>query len=269
MACNVHGHAGRLWDAGVVDWWLTGLVVLCIAGVAVIGYGALRDRHNRLRRIAELSNPPARSIPQLPADAEPPTYLTRAQAHRSPTRASPASAPAAQTTDSPDPAGPEQGVPLERQLTDPRTTQVGVGYASADFVTDAVSDRAVLHRPRVLVSAEPIMAIRELIGPLEHMIADRSAIVIAAPAMAPEVCETLQVNRIQGRIRVLAVLTKDPVPLDTICAASGARLIGRVDLQSGYVADADLGRCHCWVSDRTTSYLIPTGDGSHPAPDQP
>lgn len=253
-----------------MDWWVTGLIALCLAGVAVIGYGALRDRHKRQQRLAQLVNPPARFIPQLPADAESPTYLTRAQAHRNPPNPTPGAAGNdADTGDATAPHGLVDPGQLGRQLSAPGIRQVAVGYASADFVTDSAAGRAILDHPRILVSAEPIMAIRELIGPLEHMITDQSPIVIAAPAMDPEVLDTLQVNWIQRRLRVLVVLTRDPAPIDTICTTTGARLIGRFDLQSGYLADSDLGHCARWVSDSHTSYVMTPGHGAGTTPDQP
>jgi chaperonin GroEL (HSP60 family) len=115
----------------------------------------------------------------------------------------------------------------------------------------------VIDNPRVLVSAEPIMAIRELISVLEHMIADHTALIVVAPTLSSEVLDTLVVNHLQRMIDLVAVVTRDPIPVDAIVEATGATLISRIDLQNGYVSDQHLGRCERWVSDRKASYIVP------------
>lgn len=251
-----------------MDGWLIGLIALCVVGIAVIGFGAFWDRRRNRRATDRMLSPPARDIPQLPTDADPPVYVPAVEARR---RASDPAAgmshediDAARTSlDAGDRAEPA------RRPEDDDTLRIAVGYASPDFVTEPATGRAILDEPRVLVAAEPVMAIRELLGPLEHMIADRTGIVIVVPSMAREVLDTLEVNLIQRRLQVLVVFTEDPEPADAICAATGARLVSRVDLQSGYVTDADLGRCRRWVCDRDASYLTPTGGGNGADPRQP
>lgn len=249
---------------GGVDSWLIGLIALCVVGIAVIGFGAFWDRRRHRQEVAEMLSPPERDIPHLPADAGAPAYLPGAQARRRPPRSASRSPQRAAEGPPSTELDALERAEVARQLVDNSTVCIPVGYASGDFVTDSSSKAAILDRPRVLVSAEPVMAIRELIGPLEHMMTDQSAVVIVAPSMTTDVLKTLQVNQIQQRLRVLVVLDTDPEPADTICSVTQARLIDRVDLQSGYVTDADLGFCHRWISYSNTTYLIQNPDDTEP-----
>lgn len=100
------------------------------------------------------------------------------------------------------------------------------------------------------------MSVRELISVIEHMITDGTPLVVVAASMAPEVLKTLEVNHIQRKLDLVVVLSLDPVQVDRIVAATGATLISRVDLQTGYVADADLGRCQVWASDKRRTRIV-------------
>jgi hypothetical protein len=225
-----------------MDGWTIGLIVMFAVGLAVIVFGALSDRRKNRRAVAEMLSPPPRTIPRLPADAARPHYVSALQARR--------------VTDPRPALDDDQQRRLGEQLKAPDTVRVRLGFASDAFVTDRPNARAVLDRPRALVCAEPIMAIRELIGVLEHMISDGSPLVVVAPAMSPEVLDTLEVNHLQRALDVVAILTRDPVPTDLIAQTTGATLISRVDLQTGYLSDHALGRCARWVSDRRSSYII-------------
>lgn len=231
-----------------MDEWIIGLIVTVVVGVAVILYGALSDRRKHRRSIAEMLSPPPRRIPNLAGNAPAPRYVSAVQARRPP-------------ADGERPAlSSEERARVEELIRSRAATTIKIGYASNAFVTDSGSGRTILDRPRVLASAEPIMSIRELIGVLEHMITDETSLVIIAPSMAPEVLDTLEVNHIQRVMDLAVVLTRDPVPVDQMVAATGARLISRVDLQTGYLADADLGRCRLWVSDGRRTHIVTEGD---------
>lgn len=221
---------------------MIGLVALVVVGIAVIIFGALSDRRKHRRAVAEMLSPPPRTIPNLPTDAQSPRYLSTLQAHR--------------VTDPRPALDDDQQRRLAGQLKASGTVRIPVGFADTAFATDAASGRAVIDNPRVLVSAEPIMAIRELISVLEHMITDRTPLVVVAPMLSSEVLDTLVVNHLQRMLDVVAVVTRDPIPTDAIVEATGATLISRVDLQNGYVSDQQLGRCDRWVSDRKASYVV-------------
>ena len=63
-----------------MDAWSIGLIVLIIAGLGAIIFGALWDRRRNKRRAAEMLAPPARSIPQFHPDSPAPHYLSDLQA---------------------------------------------------------------------------------------------------------------------------------------------------------------------------------------------
>ncbi|GAB3915928.1 hypothetical protein GCM10011575_23200 [Microlunatus endophyticus] len=225
-----------------MDGWLIGLIALVVIGVGLIAFGAFSDRRKNRRAVAEMLSPPPRTIPSMPPDAQRPRYLSTLQAHR--------------VTDPRPALDDDQQRHLAGQLKAAGTVRIPVGFAAPEFITDTGSGRAVIDSPRLLVSAEPIMAIRELISVLEHMITDHTALVVVAPTLSSEVLDTLVVNHLQRMIDVVAVVTRDPIPVDTIVEATGATLVSRIDLQNGYVSDQHLGRCDRWVSDRKVSYVV-------------
>lgn len=226
-----------------MDGWTMGLIAMFAVGLAVILFGALADRRKHRRAVAQMLSLPPRTIPRLPTDAPTPRYVSALQARR--------------VTDPRPALDDDQRRVLDRQLKAASTVRVPLGFASEAFVTDEPSRRAVLDHPRVLVCAEPIMAIRELISALEHMITDGTPLVIVAPSMGPDVLDTLEVNHLQRSLDLVAILSRDPVPIDMIVEVTGARLISRVDLQTGYLSDQDLGRCARWISERGASYVVP------------
>lgn len=232
-----------VWKAGGMDAWTIGLIAVIVVGLAVIIFGALYDRRKNRRAVAEMLSPPPRRIPQLPEGARSPHYVSGLQARRPPAQNRP------ELSD-------DERRQVSHQLKSRSTVKINIGYASAAFVSDAGSGLAIVDQPRVLASAEPIMSIRELISVLEHMITDHTPLVIIAPSMAPDVLDTLEVNHIQRKIDLVVILTQDPIPVDAVVSATGAQLISRVDLQTGYLADVDLGRCHRWVSDAKHSYIV-------------
>lgn len=237
-----------------METWTIGLVVMFAVGLAVIVFGALADRRKNRRAVAQMLSPPPRTIPRLPTDTPTPRYVSALQARR--------------VTDPRPPLTDDQRRQVDRELKDSGTVRIPLGFASDAFVTDESTRRAVLDHPRVLVCAEPIMAIRELISALEHMITDRTPLVVVAPAMGPDVLDTLEVNHLQRSLDVVAILSRDPAPIDRIVEATGARLIGRVDLQMGYLSDQDLGRCARWVSERKVSYVVADRSARRNTPDR-
>ena len=226
-----------------MDGWLIGLIVVCVLGLGLIVFGALFDRSRHRRRVVELTSAPARPIPSFEPTAAAPQYLSELQARRPPAGTATALDAAARND-------------LKTELDAEDTVRVAIGYASKDFATDPDSGWAVLDEPRVLACAEPVTSLRELLGLLEKAMLSDTALVIVAPAVDPELLHTLEVNRIQQKLKILVVLSRDPKPVDAICAATRATLIGRADLQAGYVTGGELGSCRRWISSAKTSYLV-------------
>ncbi|SDS89201.1 hypothetical protein [Microlunatus soli] len=229
-----------------MDGWVIGLIALLVIGIGVIAYGGLSDRRKHRRTVEQMLSPPPRTIPQFKGGSQHPHYLPAQVALRPP--------PGQERGPLPD----SDRETVDRELKSRDTVTIDVGYASDAFVTDERSGRTVLDHPRILVSAEPIMSVREVISVIEHMITDGTPLVVAAPSMAPEVLQTLAVNHIQRKLDLVVLLSVDPVPMDQVVTATGANLVSRIDLQTGYLADADLGRCRRWVSDRRRSWMVPT-----------
>lgn len=226
-----------------MDLWQVGLITVIVIGLGLIIFGALWDRHRNRRRAAEMLAPPPRTIPQFRPNAPAPHYLSDLQAHRPPADPTPTALTA------------EDREAITRQLADAQTVTIPAGYASKDFVTDPATGWAVLDRPAVLVCAEPVDTIRELLSVLERLVMSRTPLVIAAPSLAPEVLSTLEVNQIQQKMRLLAVTPK-AAELPTLATACGATITDRADLRSGYAPPEQLGRCERWVSTPKTSHVI-------------
>lgn len=231
-------------------WVVVMVVVLAVALVLTV-YGALHDRTLNRRRAAEMLGPPKRDIPNLPADARAPAYVTEAQARRRPT----AKGPAELSTEIGD---------LRDQLAEATSKafaayaerEVAVGHASADFATDARSGTAVLEDPLVLVCADDVQTIRELLPALEHAVRAARPLVVVAPAIAPDVLGTLEVNAIQGKVPGVAVLADDAVRAE-LAQISHATPVDAADRRSGWADPAAFGHLARWTSTRTSSRLVP------------
>lgn len=229
-----------------MDAWSLGLLVLVVAGLAAIVFGALYDRARNRRRAAEMLAPPPRVIPQFRPDAPAPHYLSELQARRP-------SSPTAGLR-------PAERGEVEQLLRDDRAPRFRAGYASADFVTDADSGWAVLEDPVVLVCADEVSSIRELLGLLERVSLGRQSLVLVASSMSRDVLATLEVNQIQRRLSLVVVLSRDDEVVAGVARACGARLTERADRQAGYLPPADLGTCRRWVSTARESRLVPLAD---------
>lgn len=213
---------------------MVGLVALVVVGSAVIAYGALADRAKNRRRAAEMLAPPKRVIPHFATTGTGPRYVSELQARRPP---APSTVPAPPTS-----SGGE-GV------------EVGVGYASKDFVTDPARRQAVLHDPVVLVCGDRVDTIRELLPVLEQVLRTRTPLVLVVPEVAPEVLGTLEVNAIQQKVALLVVLA-DEAHRRQVVELTGATPVDRSDRQSGYVMADRLGRVARWTSGRDASHLV-------------
>ena len=213
------------------------MVVVLVIALALTVYGALHDRTLNRRRAAEMLGPPARDIPNLPADARSPAYVTEAQARRRP------------ETARPERLG-ERGSDAEG------TVEVTAGHASADFATDTRTGTAVLDEPLVLVCEDGVDTIRELLPALEHALRASRPLVVVAPAIAQDVLGTLEVNAIQGKLPGVAVLADDAVRAE-IASLSGATPVDATDRRSGWTDPAAFGRLARWTSTRTGSRLTP------------
>ena len=219
--------------------WVVVMIAIVVVALALTVYGALSDRARNRRRAAEMLGPPQRDIPNLPADARAPTYVTEGQARRRPEGGS-------QPFDK----------PTGRDQSGAAAVEITVGYASADFATTPGSSEVVLVDPLVLVCGDGVETIRELLPALEHAIRTARPLVVVAPTIAKDVLGTLEVNAIQGKVGGVAVLADDAVRAQ-IAEASGATPVDVTDRRSGWLDPDTLGRVARWTSTRTTSRVTP------------
>ena len=235
-----------------MDLWQVGLIVVIVVGFALVVFGAVWDRARNRRRAREMLSPPPRTIPQFRPDAPAPHYLSDLQARRRP-----AGSDGIALT-------PEERERIKGQIADAQTVTVSTGYASRDFVTDPTSGWAVLDHPSVLVCADQVESIRELLPVLERLMMTGTPLVVLTPDLAPEVRSTLEVNAIRQTMRLLAV-TPDSATLASLAAACGADPIDRSDRQAGYFPPERLGRCERWVSTAKASHVITSAEVTHTA----
>ena len=233
-----------------MDPWSIGLAVLVVVGLVAVVFGALWDGTRNRRRAAAMLAPPERVIPHFRPDAPAPQYLSELQARRAPSTA------VATGLDA------EMRAEVRRQLETAAGTAVAAGWASADFVTDPETGWAVLEDPVVLVCADEVASLRELLGLLERVLMGRRPLVVVAPSLAPEVQATLEVNRIRGLLAVVAVLVLDAAEREALARACGATPSERTDRQAGYLPSSVLGRCHRWVSTDRRSLAVTHDPGA-------
>ena len=238
------GGRGLVCHPGTVDPWSIGLAVLVAVGLVAVVFGALWDGARNRRRAAAMLAPPDRVIPHFRPDAPAPHYLSELQARRAPgTAVVPG-------------LDPDARAEVRRQLEAGAGPEVAAGWASADFVTDAETGWAVLEHPVVLVCADEVASLRELLGLLEQVLLSRTPLVVVAPALAREVLATLEVNRIQGLLAVVAVLVPDAGEREALARGCGATPIERADRQAGYLPSSALGQCRRWVSTDRRSLAV-------------
>ena len=238
-----------MWQAGCVEGWQVGLIAVLIIGIAVIAFGALRDRRTNARRAREMLAPPQRDIPRFAPDSPTPNYLSELQARRPPSDA--------QSTE----LSADTRAELQDAIRQPGVTTIDVGYASTDLVTDPPTGWSVLRRPDILVSNDEVRTVRELLGVLERQVPTNRPLVVVAPQIGQELISTFEVNHIRQVLTVLPVIAVEPASRAAVAEATGATPISRTDLQSGYVtAPHLLGSCGTWIATPTRSYLLSDAD---------
>jgi hypothetical protein len=241
-----------VWHPEAVRAWVVVMIVVVVAAAALTVYGALADRAKNRRRAAEMLGPPKREIPNLPADARSPQYVTEAQARRRP-----ADAPAARQLH-----GQIEDVrtQLRRATTEPFAAfaerEIAVGYASAAFVTQPGAREVELEDPLVLVCGDAVETIRELLPALEQALQTGRPLVVVAPSIAHDVLGTLEVNAIQGKVPGVAVLADDAVRAQVV-DVSLAVPIDATDRRAGWLDPQSLGHVARWTSTSRTTRVAP------------
>lgn len=222
---------------GVIPAYL-GMAAVVVIGVAVVAYGWLSDRTVNRHRAATISGPPDRPIPGRPDGAAEPTYQLEPDLlaeRRYPNALDEAARDA-----------------ITAQLDD--APALPHGWADEAFVTDPQTSWSVLDAPLVLVTAEPVTTMRELLPVLDRARSQNSALLIAAPGFGDDVLATLAVNAVTQQ-RALCAITIPPKAAGELAQRTGSYPVPRADLQAGYLPPGSLGHCHrfvagpkrCWV----------------------
>jgi len=208
-------------------------IAVLVIGVAVVLYGALRDRTRRRQAEAMLGAPPDTQIPGF-TPKRAPAYLVGPHAHERPT---------------PLPELPEE--PAARR----DGTRIPYGFASPEFATH-VGPVAVLDDPRVLVCSDPVASVVEVLHALARHATDGRTAVLVAPEVPEQVCTTLQVNVVQGKLAILVVPVADESARAELASLVGATPVDVFDLHAGYVPAEHLGHAGQWVSDARASWVL-------------
>jgi chaperonin GroEL len=99
----------------------------------------------------------------------------------------------------------EEGSTLSTELEITEGMQFDKGYISPYFVTDAEAGEAVLEDTQVLVTAQKISSIEELLPLLEQVLKAGKPLLIIAEDVDGQALSTLVVNSIRKTIKVVAV----------------------------------------------------------------
>lgn len=218
-------------------------IAVLVVGIAVVAYGALRDRTRRQQAEALAAAPPDREIPGFTPKGSP-QYVLGREAHERP-------APLPDLSE--EPAARKDG------------TQIPYGFASPDFATHS-GPLAVLDEPHVMVCDGPVASVVEVLHALARYATDGRTAVLVAPEVTDEVRTTLQVNAVQGKLAILVVVVDDDSARARLATGLGATSVDVFDLHAGYVPVEHLGRARQWVSDGKHSWVLAwageTEDGS-------
>jgi len=227
---------------GGVDAGAWGIVAVLVIGTAVVAYGWLSDRAATRRDVEAMQRPPDRPIPRFEPHEARPHYLSELEAATRPAHL-PQSSLTAEARHS----------LTERLAGSPSFPS---GWPARGFVTDPTTGWCVLEEPLILICAEPVDAMRELLPAVERAKESGRPLVVVAPDIAAEIQATLRANHVQGTLPSLPILLADPGLRRSLCSLTGGRLVPASDLRAGFLPAAHLGTCWTWVSDEDTSWVV-------------
>jgi len=225
-----------------VDAAAWGIVAVLVIGTAVVAYGWLTDRAATKRDVEAMQRPPDRPIPRFEPHDERPQYLSELEAATRPAHLAQSSLTA------------EARHTLTERLAG--SPSFPSGWPSRGFVTDPTTGWCVLEEPLILVCADPVNTMRELLPAIRRAKDADRPLVVVAPDMTAEMQATLRANLVQGTLPSLPILIADPGLRRSLCSLTGGHLVPGSDLQADYLPAAHLGTCWTWVSDEDTSWVV-------------
>jgi chaperonin GroEL len=156
----------------------------------------------------------------------------------------------------------EDGSTLATELEVTEGMQFDKGYVSPHFVTDAEAGEAVLEDAYILITAQKISAIEELLPLLEKVLQDGKPLLIVAEDIDGQALATLVVNSIRKTLKVAAVKApafgdRRKAMLQDIAVLTGGELISTELGQKLESATLDqLGRARRIVVDKDNTTII-------------
>ena len=238
------------------------VTLIVVIGIGLVIMAALADRRSA-RRLESGSDAGPEDGPSRPirlgrdrdrADPEePPGYVTADELLDA--------APAAARF------GPDQERRLAAQLTESSTIRTDCVLAAPTLATHT-GTRSILEQPRVLVCADGIGSLREVLALLSTASADMQPLVIAAPTIDAEVLETIIANKLAGKLEV-AVVLGELAALKSLAEASGSEPVTLADRQAGAVVFNQLGRPARIVADPSSCWVIREPQSSTPIRKEP
>ncbi|MFJ4779213.1 TCP-1/cpn60 chaperonin family protein [Streptomyces sp. NPDC088762] len=137
---------------------------------------------------------------------------------------------------------------------------IGAGYLSRRFVTDEENGEAVLHNPRVLLCADRLTQVEDVLPAMELAVEARRPLLVVAPGIDGEALATLAVNAEQ-KIFVSVAVSLPAALLGDLALFTG----GRVHQKAANIRNAgaeQFGEARTVVSTRDRTVLI--GGGGDP-----
>jgi chaperonin GroEL len=158
-----------------------------------------------------------------------------------------------------------QSLGLEKEYTE--GMQFDRGYISAYFVTNPDRMEAVLENPVLLITDKKISAVPDLLPGLEKAVQQGRPMLIIAEDVDGEALATLVVNKLQGRIQVLAVKApgfgdRRKEMLRDIAVLTGGTVISEeIGRKLDSVTFEDLGQARRVVATKDDTTIV-DGEGS-------
>lgn len=222
------------------------VTIILVVGIALVIAATLADRRSAARltkaddtEISSAGADPAAS--EKPVPIEPPAYITSEQLLRG-------APPAARFS-------PDQERELAAQLAAASTVRIDCRVAAPTLATHT-GKRSILDQPRVLVCADEIGQLREVLPLLGSAAADMQPLVIAAPTIDADALQTIIANKLAGKLQVCVVLGAAEA-LAELAAAVGSRPVPLADRQAGAITFTALGRAARFVAGPAGCWVIP------------
>jgi chaperonin GroEL len=158
-----------------------------------------------------------------------------------------------------------QSLGLEKEYTE--GMQFDRGYISAYFVTNSDRMEAVLEDPMILITDKKISAVPDLLPALEKSVQLGKPMLIIAEDVDGEALATLVVNKLQGRLQVLAVKApgfgdRRKEMLRDIATLTGGTVISEeIGRKLDSVTVEDLGKARRVVATKDDTTIV-DGEGS-------